>query len=119
MKIPMNATQNSGWIAFPTQALLGFGAGFGLMTFMSCVQIEGKVGSDGKRKVTSFYRLQARRNPEGYLDVLRSDEVYRELYPRERPNNFDRNYVLEKQKEFKEIMALGNPYYTIYYSNKK
>ena len=52
-------------------------------------------------------------------DVLRADEVYAELYPRERPENFDRNYVLEKEKEFKEIMAVENPYYSIYYSNKK
>jgi len=52
-------------------------------------------------------------------DVLRADEVYAELYPRERPENFDRNYVLEKEKEFKEIMAVENPYYSIYYSNKR
>ena len=52
-------------------------------------------------------------------DVLRADEVYAELYPRERPKDFDRNYVLEKEKEFKEIMALENPYHSIYYSNKK
>ena len=71
MKIPIDATKTSGWIAFPTQAFLGFGGGFGLMTFINCVEVEGKVGPDGKRKITSFYRLQARRNPEDYLGTIR------------------------------------------------
>ena len=53
------------------------------------------------------------------IDVLRGDEVYNELFPREQPKDFDRNYVLEKQKEWKEIMAVENPYHAIYYSNKK
>ena len=70
MKIPMDATKTSGWIAFPTQAFLGFGIGFGLMTFINCVEVEGKVGPDGKRKITSFHRLQARRNPENYLGTI-------------------------------------------------
>ena len=70
MKIPMDATKTSGWIAFPTQAFLGFGIGFGFMTFINYVKVEGKVGLDGKRKITSFYRLQARRNPENYLGTI-------------------------------------------------
>ena len=70
MKIPIDATKTSGLIAFPTQAFLGFGGGFGLMTFINCVEVEGKVGPDGKRKITSFYRLQARRNPENYLGTI-------------------------------------------------
>ena len=52
-------------------------------------------------------------------DVLRGDEVYNELFPREQPKDFDRNSLLEKQKEWKEIMAVENPYHAIYYSNKK
>ena len=58
------------WIAFPTQMFIGFGIGFGLMTFMNLVEVEGKTKPDGTRKVTSFYRLQARRNPDHYLGTI-------------------------------------------------
>ena len=70
LKIPMDPTKHPHWIAFPTQMFIGFGIGFGLMTFMNLVEVEGKTEPDGTRKVTSFYRLQARRNPDHYLGTI-------------------------------------------------
>ena len=70
LKIPMDPTKHPHWIAFPTQMFIGFGIGFGLMTFMNLVEVEGKTKPDGTRKVTSFYRLQARQNPEHYLGTI-------------------------------------------------
>merc|ERR1711970_1071039 len=118
-KIPLDPTKGSKLVAFSTQATLSFGMGFGLMTFMNVVEIEGKTKPDGTRRLASYYRLQARRNPEQYLDILRANDVYFELFPREQPKDFSHDYIVEKTKEFSEIMSEPNPYYDIYYANKK
>ena len=70
LKIPMNPVKHPLWIVLPTNAAVGFGMGFGMMTFFNLVEVEGRTKPDGTRKITSYYRLQARRNPEQYLGTI-------------------------------------------------